>query len=107
MMRALDEVTETTWASAISSGSSGGVDASADERLSIGTTTVALAAAPDLVVLPVVLPAARLTCTSGVCFVGTRVNGRTRGDALAIGVVATGRLSPRTRTSSGAGKSAG
>ena len=79
--------------------------ATAAERLSIGTTTVAPAATGCVV--SVGLAAATLICTSGVCLVGTRVKGRTRGATLAIGVAATGRFSPGTRTSLGAAKSAG
>ena len=103
-MRAVDDVTDVTCASEISSGSSGGVAVSAYERATWGTTSVVGGALCGAFVRLGFGAAAR-TWTSGVCFVGTRVNGWTRGVGVVTGVTATGRSRPFTRTSGCAGES--
>jgi hypothetical protein len=86
----------------IASGSSGGVGVSAAERLSSGIGSIFGVARFDAE-----LGALGVTRTSGVCFVGTRVFGRTRGVVrAATGFADAGRFSPGTWTTFGAGTSA-
>src|SRR5258705_13192719 len=88
VMLALDDVTATTRASEIARVSSGGVGASAEERPVCWTTSRAGAFA-GFTFGSGFAEAARIW-TSGVCFVGTRVNGLTRGETFAAGVAAAG-----------------
>src|SRR5207249_10065331 len=87
VMRAPDEVTSRTCTSLIARGSRGGGGLSAEERLSSGIGSVFGGAGSDAC-----LRAASTTRTTGVCLVGTRVNGRTLGVTLPPGATAAVRL---------------
>src|SRR5436309_10617773 len=91
VMRAPDEVTSLTWTLLIASGSSGGGGESAAERSDVGIGSVFGGAG-----WAAGLRTTGFDRTSGVCFVGTRVCGRTLGVEAAKALAAAGRSSPAT-----------